>query len=904
MELALSPQGHLYLLESDGASSLLSQAALRKIRSVFEKGEGFLLLYLGGVLAQEELHSTWKYWRTFSQIFFQELCKHPDFKKDLPVSAQIPVPSDDFLEDLLLETPPMQGAEYLNLEILKKLWASLQLAFETDFASFSGNLEDYLKQQNPVFNLIGRICFHLAENKRDEQKPFAFLATYADRLSAVDARVQHKPLGKALDEYAKDHQTLLHLLLPIQKAAEKSVLLKRWVEEGKIYRPLLLNAGDTFTFLKEIPKFEASGVVVKVPNWWASQKVPRPQVSVKIGENKIVKLGADALLDFSMELSLNGISLSEKEFNEILKLTKGLHYLKGQWVEIDPEKLKETLDHWKKVQGLAAKGLLSYAEAMRLLSGVSLGRTAEDFSETAIHEWSQVLVGKGLEARLQQLKNPEKSTALKIDSWVKACLRPYQKQGIQWLYLLQQLGLGGCLADDMGLGKTLQVIAFLSGLKKENEKSKIPNLIVVPASLLANWKSEVQRFAPHLKVLIAHPSEISSLELNRMNAETLQAYDIILLSYAGLTRFAWAKTITWGVLVLDEAQAIKNPGSLQTKAAKELKSSIRLALTGTPLENSLTDLWSLFDFICPGLLGSSKAFKDYIKKMQEASSTESYAPLRSLIAPYLLRRLKTDKKIIQDLPEKTELKAYCSLSKMQTVLYEQCVEALSKDLERLSEEKNDIQRRGIILACLMRLKQLCNHPAQFLGDGNYTAEQSGKFLRLAEICEPILSRQEKVLIFTQFSEIVGPLDDYLFSLFKKRGVSLDGKTPIPKRKERVEAFQQEQGPPYFILSVKAGGTGLNLTAASHVIHFDRWWNPAVENQATDRAFRIGQKKNVLVHKFICRGTIEEKIDALIESKKELAENILEGSSQSVLTEMGNEELIKTLRLDIHRALGE
>jgi SNF2 family DNA or RNA helicase len=347
------------------------------------------------------------------------------------------------------------------------------------------------------------------------------------------------------------------------------------------------------------------------------------------------------------------------------------------------------------------------------------------------------------------------------------------------------------------------------------------------------------------------------------------------------------------VAVVDEAQAIKNPGAKQTRVVKQLKATARIALTGTPIENRLGDLWSIFDFINPGLLGSARQFTAFAKQLADRPE-ESFVPLRELVKPYILRRLKTDKAIIADLPDKTEVKAFCLLSRKQAALYQQAVDDLSERLE----DAEGIERRGVVLALLMRLKQICNHPSQWLGDNAWAEEDSGKLARLREITEEIATRQEKALIFTQFKEMTAPLAAFLSSVFGRPGLVLHGETAVGKRHELVRRFQEDESVPFFVLSVKAGGTGLNLTAASHVIHFDRWWNPAVENQATDRAFRIGQIKNVLVHKFVCQGTVEEKIDRMIEAKRQLAGEILEGGADINLTELTNDELLQLVTLDL------
>jgi non-specific serine/threonine protein kinase len=422
---------------------------------------------------------------------------------------------------------------------------------------------------------------------------------------------------------------------------------------------------------------------------------------------------------------------------------------------------------------------------------------------------------------------------------------------------------------------------------------------VVPASIIDNWRLEIERFAPELKVLIAHPSRIPSAQLKQMSTNQLDAQDAVISTYGTVMRCNWMKAYPWRNVILDEAQAIKNPGARQTQAVKALESKWRLALTGTPVENRLGDLWSIFDFLNPGLLGSARAFNGFCKSMA-SGNYGGYARLRQLVQPYVLRRLKTDKSVIADLPDKTEVNAYCLLSRRQAALYQQSVNEMKKAIEELE----GIERRGVVLAFLMRFKQICNHPSQWRGDGAYEPEDSGKLARLRELCESIAARQDKLLVFSQFREMTAPLAGFLAGVFGRSGLVLHGGTPVKKRQELVESFQGNDRVPFMVLSLKAGGTGLNLTAASHVIHFDRWWNPAVENQATDRAYRIGQKKNVLVHKFVCRGTVEERIDELITGKQKLAGEILSAGAEAALTEMSNEALIAMVSLDLSSALEE
>lgn len=477
-------------------------------------------------------------------------------------------------------------------------------------------------------------------------------------------------------------------------------------------------------------------------------------------------------------------------------------------------------------------------------------------------------------------------------------LRPYQRAGVQWLHLLSGLGLGACLADDMGLGKTIQVLSLLLVQRQQHAEGQ-PSLLMAPASLLANWTAEIERFAPSLRAKIVHPSAMPADQVRQITPDEFAGIDLVITSYGTLLRVPALARTNWRLIVLDEAQAIKNPTAKQTKAAKALKAGARIALTGTPVENHLGDLWSIFDVINPGLLGTAKQFKSYTKTLAERAHNP-YGPLRELVRPYILRRMKTDRSVIADLPDKTEVSAYCALSRKQAALYAQTV----SDLADALQEAEGIQRKGVVLTTLMRLKQICNHPSQWLGDNAWAEEDSGKWARLRGIASVVAARQEKMLVFTQFREVTAPLASFLGGVFGRPGLVLHGDTAVKNRKALVDTFQKDETIPFFILSLKAGGSGLTLTAASHVVHFDRWWNPAVENQATDRAFRIGQKKNVLVHKFVCQGTVEERIEALIESKKRLSDDLLAGSDEIILTEMANEDLLRLVALDLNAATRE
>ncbi len=837
--------------------------------------------------------------RGFAQRYVTQLC-HLGEKEVLEDVGLLTPPDDGELSAIALDAPPILGLEYLDAETLRAAWLDLDECVRGEVIAHGQGVRQYLHEKNPLWRLVGRVTFHLAENKRDDDNPFAFLATYASGVSER-GEAQHLPLGRALQEYAgaANRKRLVALLTPIREASERLPWVQELIESGDIYHPLAWTPPEAHRFLRDVPALEASGLIVRIPNWWKADRPPRPQVSIRIGGQKLATLGADALLDFSVAVTLGGEILTEAEKRQLLSSSGGLVRLRGRWVEVDGEKLAAALKHWRRVERDAHSGGISFYEGMRLLAGASEPGSVVGEIPEPLREWSGIEPGDWLQALLARLRNPEGESDLAAKG-LKSTLRAYQLTGVKWLALLTRLGLGACLADDMGLGKTIQVLALLLHLRTEKGRDvalRVPSLIVAPASLIANWKAELERFAPDLSVFIAHPSE-SSIDLDDEHrlAAALVGVDLAITTYGMVMRTQALRSRPWRVVVLDEAQAIKNAGAQQTRAVKQLAAASRIALTGTPVENRLSDLWSLFDFLNPGLLGNARAFGTAAKRLAQRSE-QPYAPLRRLVQPYILRRLKTDKHVIADLPEKTEVRAFCGLTREQAALYERCVQDLSGKLV----QTEGIQRRGIVLAYLMQLKQICNHPAQWQGQDAYAADRSGKFERLGALCEELAERQERALVFTQFREITEPLAHHLGEVFARPGLVLHGGTAVSKRRSLVEEFQREDGPPFFVLSLKAGGTGLNLTGASHVIHFDRWWNPAVENQATDRAFRIGQKRNVFVHKFICRGTVEEKIDALIETKSGLARDLLEEGGEQLLTEMSDRELLRTVALDIHKA---
>lgn len=880
--ICLSPTRTLYFLHEGEVVT-----SLKNISKAFDKD-----WRLGWfMVAAEKLASpptlSFRFWQGIAAHYLANLC-HSSQYNDAPSYA---IPDHEQLIQWVASAPPMVGGEYLSVDTLKALWSDLNHWVMEEVTRLEG-VPSFLAQYAPQWLQVGRVCFHLAENKKNPDQPFAFLATYSTSIGE-GGRLKHLPLKQALKQYSDstDKQALIKLLTPIHNASQKCPWVQQLLSTAELYQPLAWSANKAYQFLSSIPHLEESGLQVRIPNWWKQR--PRPQVKVTIGASKQSGLGVDSLLDFNIHMALGDDLLSEEELQQILSSEERLISLRGQWVEVNKEQLQQALQHWKLIKNNAKHDGISFIEGMRLLAGAPADLNEEPQSEE-LREWVKIAPSKELEDLLQKLLHPTQLSLKGVDG-LSVDLRPYQHEGVEWLLLLSELGLGACLADDMGLGKTIQILGLLLHQKRSQEV-RAPSLLVVPASLLGNWKREAEKFTPSLNLLLLHPSETKKLALSDLEkSQWLTSVDCVVTTYSMVTKLEWLSTFTWNLLILDEAQAIKNSGTKQARAVKGLKCRARVALTGTPIENRLSDLWSLFDFLNPGLLGSAKRFKDYVGALQ--GSEGQFQPLRKLVRPYILRRMKTDPKIISDLPEKIETAAYCYLTKDQARHYQSIVNELTKTLETMAPAN----RRGAVLKTLLELKQICNHPSQYTGSGEYNPVQSGKFERLGQLCEELASRQEKVLIFTQFSELIPHLEEYLSKIFGRRGLILHGGTPIKERKELVDAFQNEQGPPFFVLSLKAGGTGLTLTAASHVIHFDRWWNPAVENQATDRAFRIGQKKNVQVHKFITQGTVEEQIDAIIMSKKKEAEDILGPSDEVKITELSNHELLKILTLDIDRA---
>ena len=604
-------------------------------------------------------------------------------------------------------------------------------------------------------------------------------------------------------------------------------------------------------------------------------------LTAEVKSKKGQRLSLQSLLSYKLNLAIGDKTISKKDFEKLLAQKSPLVEVKGEWIALQPADVKAAQQILNKSYDPLE---LSVEDALRFSTG--------DISTVAKLPITNFEAKGELANLINAINNNESIPMIENPRGFKGQLRPYQQRGVGWLSFLEKWGLGACLADDMGLGKTPQLIGFLLHLRSE-EMLDQPTLVICPTSVLNNWEREVQKFAPTLSTLIHHGDKRSK---GKAFVKAVSKKNVIITSYSLIYRDIKSfEQVEWQGIVLDEAQNIKNPQAKQSQAVRQISTQFRIALTGTPVENRLTELWSILDFLNPGFLGTQQFFRRrFATPIEKYGDKESLQIMRSLVRPFILRRLKTDKTIIQDLPEKQEMTIFCGLSSEQGKLYQQLVDNSLVAIE----EKTGIERKGLILSLLLKLKQICNHPAHFLKQKSLkTAEQSGKLLRLEEMLEELIEEGDHALIFTQFSEWGKLLQPYLQKKFQQDVLFLYGATRRVQRQEMIDRFQQDpNGPRIFILSLKAGGTGLNLTRANHVFHIDRWWNPAVENQATDRAFRLGQKRNVQVHKFVCTGTLEEKINEMLESKQKLAEQTVDAGEQW-LTELDTDQLRNLLLLD-------
>lgn len=703
LKTVLLPNGSLQLERDSksGGQTKSSTLLQHEIFSVYKKDPDNWLLFLGFSDATVALPDSLDFWRRFSGLFVHYLRLTPDLE-ELRHRVQIPLPGQKIPQ--LLETlPAMIGGERINSDLMATFWSALNASFADSIKTFSGSVAEFIHHFAPNSHLLGRIYFHLVENK-DDDAPFAFLATYSTQMGG-DGQSKHLPLKYALQEYQDDNNKLLELLATVYEAAKESTLISELLESNELFSPLAWTSREAHTFLQEVPSYEDAGILCRIPDWWKS-KPAGVKLKLSLGERPPAMVGMAALLDFSPRLMLGEDEISLDEVKRLLDEIEGLAFIKNKWVAVDREKLEQTLCAYEEAQKLTEEEGLTLAEAMRLQlqSGTELLPTkGADILEVEHGQWLQSVFSK--------MSQPGKLPQVDTDGRFKAQLRPYQQDGLRWLSELHGLGFGACLADDMGLGKTVQILAFLNILSNRQQTGKKPaaSLLIIPASLLANWEQEIKNFFPDLKVFFAHPSMHTPHRVKPPPEKELAHLDLLITTYALAQRYEWLAEYQWNYVILDEAQAIKNPGTKQTRAVKKIPAANRIAMTGTPVENRLSDLWSLFDFVNPGLLGTGKEFTAFSKGL--ADHPDGYGRLRRMTSPFILRRLKTDRSIISDLPDKVEMKTWADLSRKQTVIYKQLVDNMTEVLE----SADGIQRKGMILAELTKFKQICNHPDQYAG---------------------------------------------------------------------------------------------------------------------------------------------------------------------------------------------
>jgi SNF2 family DNA or RNA helicase len=759
---------------------------------------------------------------------------------------------------------------------------------ETELARFAARIEEWHRPVSLSASSPFRLCFRLEEPLPEEGNEDAeecggreawrvryLLQAVDDRSLLLEAREAWKP-RKSIEPVFRSRafEPRQYLLSALGQAAGICPRIEKSLKKPAPPGYELDTAGAHEFLTLRAQALEQAGFGVMLPAWWtrkgtklqiaARARVRSPAMQASSG------LSLDEVLRFDVDLALGGEAITLGELEALARLKVPLVRLRGQWVELNPNEITAALDFWKKKSGATA----TVREIVRMALGGVRSRDGMLFQGVSAEGWIADFI-----ARLEGKAKFEEDAA---PDGFHGELRPYQVRGYSWMKYLKQWGLGSCLADDMGLGKTIQALALIQRDWETNGRR--PVLLICPMSVVGNWQKEAARFCPELPVLVHHgAARIRGKSFRR----TAGRYAIVLSSYALLHRdLEIFQAVDWAGIILDEAQNIKNPETKQARAARSIPAGYRVAMTGTPVENNVGDLWSVMEYLNPGFLGSREEFRrSFFVPIQAMRDADAAERLRRLTAPFILRRLKTDRSIIADLPEKNEMKVFCTLTREQASLYK----AVAAEVEDTMASARGIQRKGLILATLSKLKQVCNHPAQFLGDNSMIEGRSGKLARLVEMLEEILEVGDRALVFSQFSEMGEILRRHLQEAFGREILFLHGSVRKKQRDTMIERFQQANGPQVFVLSLKAGGTGLNLTEASHVFHFDRWWNPAVENQATDRAFRIGQRRNVQVHKFICAGTLEEKIDEMIENKKDIAAKVV-GTGEGWLTELSTREL--------------
>ncbi|MEH2076524.1 MAG: DEAD/DEAH box helicase [Nostoc sp.] len=803
---------------------------------------------------------------------------------------------DAQVREMVGSQPPIEAKAMASLPIAVRQWlqalTSASHAVNAD-ANEVERLEAALKawmmplQYQLTLKTLFRTCFQLRspESGETDWTLAYFLQAADDPEFVVDAAtIWNNPVERLVYENRTIEQPQETFLRGLGLASRLYPAIAPSLET-EYPQSSNLTPIQAYEFIKAVAwRLEDSGLGVILPPSLANREGWANRLGLKITaetpKKKQGRLGLQSLLNFQWQLAIGGQTISKAEFDKLVALNSPLVEINGEWVELRPQDIKTAQTFFTTRKDQMA---LSLEDALRFSTG-----------DTQVIEKLPVVsfeASGALQELIGALSNNQAIAPLPTPTGFKGQLRPYQERGAAWLSFLERWGLGACLADDMGLGKTVQFIAFLLHLK-EQDALENPTLLVCPTSVLGNWEREVNKFAPSLKILQYHGDKRPK---GKAFLEAVKKHDLIVTSYSLLHRdIKSLESVSWQIIVLDEAQNVKNSEAKQSKAVRQLQATFRIALTGTPVENRLQELWSILDFLNPGYLGNKQFFqRRFAMPIEKYGDTASLGQLRSLVQPFILRRLKSDRDIIQDLPDKQEMTVFCGLTGDQAALYQQVVEQSLADIE----SAEGLQRRGMILALLIKLKQICNHPAQYLKEATLEQHHSAKLLRLEEMLEEVLAEGDRALIFTQFAEWGKLLKPYLEKQLGREIFFLYGSTSKKQREEMIDRFQHDpQGPPIMILSLKAGGVGLNLTRANHVFHFDRWWNPAVENQATDRVFRIGQTRNVQVHKFVCTGTLEEKIHDMIESKKQLAEQVV-GAGEDWLTEMDTDQLRNLLVLD-------
>ena len=792
-----------------------------------------------------------------SRFFLKSIMQSPEFRFNRIKTVDY---TEFDSEELLSCIPMVLGYQYIDKKWIYNQYLSFAYYLERDITDSQMTPLEFISQKGVNTVIPSRIYFHLVENNDYSDYPFAYMATYT---AEVNDKVVHIPLKNALQEYKDDKESLDYLITSINRASEESGFVKKYLDNGKIFFPIRLTDDEAYAFLKDVPSFEKNGIVCRIPKWSLKKN---SKILVDINEKKMLGgyLKASVISTFSPRLIYNGIEISVEEAKRLLSQAEGLELIKGKWVEINHDDLRELIKEYEELSkdGTTIRELLYYKSSFigdnNYNDTVPIEFTKEDWFSNHRDSLSDEM--------LDDIIPPN----------YLGVLRPYQEDAFFWLWKMHCFGFGVCLADDMGLGKTVEMLSFIKKYKNHEDGHV---LLIVPAILVSNWISEINKF----------DTEIDYYVLGGNNAPPKGTYGAFLTitTYQIALKSEYIASVLWGILIVDEAQAIKNYYTGQTKKIKSLTSNMRVAITGTPIENNALDLWSIFDFINPGFLGRKDEFLSFY-----LNNADSNTRIKDLIQPFVLRRLKSDKKIIKDLPDKNEIDVNINMTPKQIVIYNKIVQEMNDKVSQLKgAEKN-----AIVLSTITKLKQLCNHPSQFLGDNDYSEEDSGKYIALHEICETMIAQREKFIIFTQFKEIIPSLVSFINTTFNLQGASIDGTTGRTQRTRIIEDFQNGKIP-YLVLSIKAAGVGINLTAANNVILFDRWWNPAVENQAIDRAYRIGQTSNVNVYKFVTADSIEMVINDILKSKQKLADEIINDLDKEITSNITIDELMSAISIN-------